>query len=519
MTEDDAALGGIDDITEERKTPVSIQKSLLRKAVPETARSSLDLDGPTNQLPGSQAPIFSPPKRKPVAELSSQVEQIDISNDYTPPRRPLGPRSLVKGKVGLERKHLPGAENVPLQPTPQDKSDFTVVQPSTNQITIPKEPASSLPDAISIMLIRRDPSSRAQWNIGTISGHPISENVQSGRGVATRRLKKPYFDMSIHISSPGYASFRTAPETAYTDMRDNSETESIRSHVPSSGTFDRELRMEGSSFWNRSGMQHKRTSSDISDGHNIAHGRSLSNSSISVEVPHSRPIEGVQSAKKLESEGYIFFSPWGGRCKFSTGGGGRSLLCKHTLPIPLSTRDVGEGSTGRESAVVSELRFNLPSINLFGSSKSHGTKEKDSVDSRHFRLPSIGHIREKLSAHKPQPKPFQPHPTSYVAMYPSDEETPLPLPPQSSSAAAIRSAYQRPPYSSRTGSSMKGEADEFEEESRLDLSIGQEKAGGGNRGKRAKLGKLIIHDEGFKMLDLVVAANMGIWWSIWEPDQ
>jgi hypothetical protein len=26
---------------------------------------------------------------------------------------------------------------------------------------------------------------------------------------------------------------------------------------------------------------------------------------------------------------------------------------------------------------------------------------------------------------------------------------------------------------------------------------------------------LIIHDEGFKMLDLVVAANMGIWWSVW----
>jgi hypothetical protein len=50
----------------------------------------------------------------------------------------------------------------------------------------------------------------------------------------------------------------------------------------------------------------------------------------------------------------------------------------------------------------------------------------------------------------------------------------------------------------------------------LDLSIGQEKAGGGNRGKRAKLGKLVIHHEGFKMLDLVVAANIGIWWSVWE---
>jgi len=42
------------------------------------------------------------------------------------------------------------------------------------------------------------------------------------------------------------------------------------------------------------------------------------------------------------------------------------------------------------------------------------------------------------------------------------------------------------------------------------------KAGGGNRGKRAKMGKLIIAEDGLKMLDLVVAANIGIWWAAWE---
>jgi hypothetical protein len=57
---------------------------------------------------------------------------------------------------------------------------------------------------------------------------------------------------------------------------------------------------------------------------------------------------------------------------------------------------------------------------------------------------------------------------------------------------------------------------EIDDDPHLDLSIGQEKAGGGNRGKRAKLGKLVIHHEGFKMLDLVVAANIGVWWSVWE---
>lgn len=47
-------------------------------------------------------------------------------------------------------------------------------------------------------------------------------------------------------------------------------------------------------------------------------------------------------------------------------------------------------------------------------------------------------------------------------------------------------------------------------------ALGREKAGGGKRGGRAKLGKLLVYDEGIKMLDLVVAANMGIWWTAWE---
>lgn len=54
------------------------------------------------------------------------------------------------------------------------------------------------------------------------------------------------------------------------------------------------------------------------------------------------------------------------------------------------------------------------------------------------------------------------------------------------------------------------------EEDRLDLSLGQELAGGGFAGKRAKLGKLIVEAEGCKMLDLLVAANMAVWWRAWD---
>lgn len=48
---------------------------------------------------------------------------------------------------------------------------------------------------------------------------------------------------------------------------------------------------------------------------------------------------------------------------------------------------------------------------------------------------------------------------------------------------------------------------------RLDLSLGQEKAGGGFRGSSAKLGKLIIENEGLKFADLAVGACMSIWWT------
>jgi hypothetical protein len=61
-----------------------------------------------------------------------------------------------------------------------------------------------------------------------------------------------------------------------------------------------------------------------------------------------------------------------------------------------------------------------------------------------------------------------------------------------------------------------GVAKFLDEYGNIDLSLGQERAGGGFGGKQAKLGKLIIEDEGVKMLDLIVAANMALWWRAYE---
>ncbi|KAJ5770041.1 uncharacterized protein N7511_002092 [Penicillium nucicola] len=75
------------------------------------------------------------------------------------------------------------------------------------------------------------------------------------------------------------------------------------------------------------------------------------------------------------------------------------------------------------------------------------------------------------------------------------------------------SGYQAQSRHNRSTSASSGQDLDYDsDEDRLDFSLARENAGGGLRGKSAKLGKLVIEDEGIKMLDLVVAACMAVWW-------
>ena len=119
---------------------------------------------------------------------------------------------------------------------------------------------------------------------------------------------------------------------------------------------------------------------------------------------------------------------------------------------------------GSTSEAVSELRFNLPSSKAFAPSpksplSSDTTREskRTSIFSRHGRAQSVSGNAE---------------------------------------------------FQTREG--------KVELEDRMDLSLGQEHAGGGFGGKQAKLGKLIIENQGLKMLDLLVAANVALWWKVYE---
>ncbi|KAH6682901.1 hypothetical protein B0J14DRAFT_133948 [Halenospora varia] len=518
----------------------SMQKPLPRKPLPDGARPSIEVRPSLDIRPQEFAVPRRPVLPSAVSESTNMVSlQKPSQVETAAARRPLGPR-LPVSESSIGRKPLPGIENRPLPPVQDDAYHPKASSETARSGKSPYDHllATPFPDStksFSITVIRRDPASGAQWNIGTVLGRPRVDENQDRGSKSTSRPKKTYFDMSIHLSTPGYTTFRDRQPREHPGNGVSKAQQSLRNDLAgvtpnvddapktiNAAGFERQLYMEGSGFWSRSAMQHKRTPSDLSEKHTTARGRSYSGGStigtsgMGTSAPSEREDIGDSQTK-----GYVFVSPWGGRCKFTTGSGGRSLRCKHALPGPMPSAE--SMAAPQASAAVSELRFNLPSSTLFTTPTSK-TTSKERMKER-FSLSNFGHHRKKSSLeNRVPPLPSRPNgldPSSYAAMYPSDGEDGPPLPPRSNlssrapeSSGEDSSSLPRDSFQS-TRSSERLDRDE----DRLDLSLGQEMAGGGNRGKRVKLGKLIIHDEGFKMLDLVVSANMAIWWSVWESDR
>jgi len=425
--------------------------------------------------PGSQT--------KPSADQSRQSSD-PKSATY---RRPLGPRPLLP-EVNTRRKALPGEENLPIVTTPQIKQISTTRSSNsshplnsndlmTTRIVETNSKFSEVDQdtkrEFSVTIIRRDPTSGAQWNIGSITSNYLHNSHSETIG-NTNSVSGAHSCIFVHLTTPGYVQFR-GPQQARAIM---SRTGSSMPQPPlASGLgFDRQVLMESSGLWDRKINPEQRGSMDGSGNYIGTHQRLSSDVAFeslkALGSDLNRPKSGRPKVK-----GYSFLSPWDGRCEFSTGGGGRSLKCKHILPNN-ATMSNAAASSSQPSSVVSELRFNLPTAALFGASAA---STPNSPPPRRLKFGKLHHIRNKLSSDSSAVDALsKPHPTAYASLYPSTDE------------------------------------DNEIDDDQLDLSLGQEAAGGGNRGKRAKLGKLIVHDEGLKMLDLIVAANMGIWWQTWE---
>jgi hypothetical protein len=337
----------------------------------------------------------------------------------------------------------------------------------------------------TLTLIRREPSSGQQWNVGRITAlttraadHP-DENDQS----------PPL--LHIHVDTLGYAKFVNPisyRQYAGMDPRQTMATTPVDApHAPTTPSavvaaapalvsasgppaFQREVRAAYGKRWrsNLKGLFRRSHHAGVPSSSSPSGRRGSDDSAGSLDGdghPHA--------SRDIKLRGYDFDSPWGGRCEFRTAEGGRNLRCQHHLPLEdVAPIPGSEGGAQMSRDPVSELRFNLPRQH-----HHHHPRSKSSSD-----VPTIsggGAQGSSLTGH-----------FSRLMQRRGDEEE-----------------EDDGGWDDDDGLGMV---------SPFELNLGREKAGGGHHGKRAKMGKLIVYDAGLKMLDLVVAANVGLWWRLWD---
>ncbi|KAK0750643.1 hypothetical protein B0T18DRAFT_437766 [Schizothecium vesticola] len=509
------------------------------------------------QPAGAASGAYPPPGSPEIFELVPQLppRPPTLSSPSTMPlsRKPFGPRPILSPeRGGAGGFPVPASHGRPITPTRDNLSQ----SPESTQTfgafgaTSPSKHTTGRPSVqpFSLTLIRRDPTTGGQWNIGKISSFqtniPTPETADpslnpDNMGAVSRPQR-----IHIRIDTSGYAKYKGMPTVAnlegFRPGTGPSFAQMMKGITAGAGPgvpkgmvasgqgeegFSRQVVMTYSKQWTtnlkeattnlKDAFQRRRATSSAADGGAGAppddlqpprrplHKRGESGStiasvdsisgrhaqlgphdpSLSADGPPSRsspPPLTTEPGPGLRPRGYTFVSPWDGRCEFRTSTNGRSLKCQHILdpkspkfnPVAVAHNIRDAQAMGRSRAdeltsalagakPVSELRFNLPGVSP-SSVAARGGGEAEGGKGRGAKHHLQGQFSKLLQHWEP-----------------------------------------------------KSSDDEWDDDEPMDLSLGKEDAGGGIKGKRAKLGKLIVHDEGLKMLDLVVAANVGVWWTSW----
>ncbi|KAJ5169669.1 uncharacterized protein N7500_002452 [Penicillium coprophilum] len=369
-----------------------------------------------------------------------------------------------------------------------------------------------------ITLIRRDPTSGTQWNVATISTPRMDRNA-----------------VDIEISTPGYNRFAGSNEMP--------SLSSLAANLPlgigrlPNSTMPQSLPSE----------QPKEQPTGPRKFHRQLCVSKPYDDSVATDCSSGHVPDNPSSSSKLKSGYYVFTSPWNGICTFTNSVNGRSLKCKHMIPTP-------GGFVPPNGESEAPPRPNLHSHAYHAAHKPHPNHLSPFTQSQIQSLPRPNDNQNE-NALGPDGEPLRPssssnsyasakrnslsyllNPNTYArprAHTGPGAPPPLPVSPPTdsrqsfhpstllrrTSLRAQRFARQSQLYPAAqshshrsTSNSSGGDVDYDSDEDRLDLSLAREPAGGGLRGKSAKLGKLVIEDEGIKMLDLVVAACMAVWW-------
>ncbi|KAK4195699.1 hypothetical protein QBC40DRAFT_258729 [Triangularia verruculosa] len=468
------------------------------------------LSGGSSEPPPPHFPLTGTPSALPLRDLPS-LPRAGLENVDT--NIPPAPHSSSPAR--------PATPSQPGSPQPPQRvaspSSYLRTQHPTSPTKLHRRPSSV---SFFLTLIRRDPSSGSQVNVGQVSSFatnipppsqadPSLNPVDMGSGWRAQQI-------DIRIDTSGYAKYRgmpsrataetqafrpagsTGPAPSFTQMMQGGHREGTSSAVQSLPAaaeqgFHRQVVMAYTGGW-KAGFKkafHRRDrrgsvspegvqSPEEHGAPKTFHTRQGSSSTIGSNHSGSGEEQGgiiTQPGPGVRPKGYTFLSPWEGRCEFRTSTSGRSLKLRHVLDsttkFQFDPREVAQSiqnaqamgrSRGDEiqaallgTKPVSELRFNLPSGGDFFGARRNDVDKDNRASRLSKQFSSLLHHRDAKS---------------------SDEEY-------------------------------------WSDDEEMDLSLGKENAGGGSSGRRVKLGKLIIHDEGLKMLDLVVAANIGVWWTTW----
>ncbi|OAA73701.1 hypothetical protein ISF_00602 [Cordyceps fumosorosea ARSEF 2679] len=421
-------------------------------------------DGSRPALPSSVATESYTPE--PSADGPSRTLQIPPSIQTAPARKPVGPRVMPGPSMAFpDGSPAPAAGG-------RDRSDSVAsamqemrraqeAVANSSRSPSPRKQSvvslSSLPGELFLLdLIRRNPSTGEQWDVGTVasrqSEHGLPKTGPLPFGGPTSSLP-----INIYLENSGYAKFRpprgsTAKCIMFRQLQ-MGYAKSFMSNINISNINISNINISNINMSNINMSNFKGMIQGMG-----SRGRSDSDSSQELGA-------SGQPGPDMTRRGYTFTSPWNGQCNFRTGASGGTVRCYHTPHVlnnslaqvcGQSPEGQGGDAAPPPSYCMSELRFDLPIVEKLMDQEA--TKNLLSK----LRWPAADHQHDDATL---------------LSHY--DDTAPLAVSPP-------------------------------------DVNLGAEQAGGGTRGNRAKLGKLIIYDEGQKMLDLTVAANIGIWWGAWE---
>ncbi|KAI4154217.1 MAG: hypothetical protein LQ340_001808, partial [Diploschistes diacapsis] len=336
-------------------------------------------------------------RRKPVGTGGQRSPEALIPLESpSSPQKILGPRPMLPPRPSSEATQLsplsrsPGKENVKLwqsEPWSEQRSSHAL-QPPRNlnggkmrssvdgglaggfdrlspfkELENPKVRVTGR--ATLITLIRRDPGSGEQWNVGRLE---VARQAKRSRGVSrsSTDAEDSGAGVLLEITNSGYEKFIDTQHKQQQHQNTGDIEETITAppftrwlnfKKPKSPSHPSDCQVPPSRNGFRSSLDFRRSSIP-----SIPQQPLLSPSGSQTLSPMSNNLPP-----------YTFLTPWNTTCAFSTGLAGKSLKCRHLIP---SRPGLGPGlhapnapshirhQPKQEGPPVSELRFNLPGTTL-----------------------------------------------------------------------------------------------------------------------------------------------------------